>query len=88
MMSIQLMPLIPSLAALAVMLGTLGRVAGEPGTTLRAAFVDDFLIVPDRRATHVCNAPSPAATSSLEIGRLVAEQVPDVTPERVPSCSI
>jgi hypothetical protein len=24
----------------------------------------------------VCNAPSPAATASLEIGRMIAEQIP------------
>ena len=39
------------------------------------AMVDDFLIVEDERAVHVNNAPSPAATASLEIGRLVAEKV-------------
>jgi len=38
--------------------------------------VDDFLIVPGRNALHVCNAPSPAATASLEIGRTIASQVP------------
>jgi L-2-hydroxyglutarate oxidase len=36
--------------------------------------VDDFLIVASDHAVHVCNAPSPAATSSLEIGRVVAER--------------
>jgi (S)-2-hydroxyglutarate dehydrogenase len=41
--------------------------------------VDDFLIVPGRNSLHVCNAPSPAATASLEIGRHVADQVPEVT---------
>ncbi len=39
--------------------------------------VDDFLIVQGERATHVCNAPSPAATASLEIARHVVSQVPD-----------
>jgi L-2-hydroxyglutarate oxidase len=34
--------------------------------------VDDFLIVEQQGAVHVCNAPSPAATASLEIGRVVA----------------
>ena len=38
--------------------------------------VDDFLIVPSPRALHVVNAPSPAATASLEIGRYVAAQLP------------
>jgi (S)-2-hydroxyglutarate dehydrogenase len=38
--------------------------------------VDDFLIVRSSSTMHVCNAPSPAATASLEIGRVVAEQIP------------
>lgn len=38
--------------------------------------VDDFLIVNGGNSVHVCNAPSPAATSSLEIGKAIAEQVP------------
>jgi L-2-hydroxyglutarate oxidase len=25
---------------------------------------------------HVCNAPSPAATASLEIGQAIVEQIP------------
>ena len=36
---------------------------------------DDFVIVPGPRSLHVCNAPSPAATASLEIGRTIAERV-------------
>lgn len=39
--------------------------------------VDDFLIVKGHNAVHVCNAPSPAATSSLEIGKAVVEQIPE-----------
>ncbi len=38
--------------------------------------VDDFLILEGPQATHVCNAPSPAATASLEIGRAIVERVP------------
>lgn len=38
--------------------------------------VDDFLIVRGERSVHVCNAPSPAATASIPIGRAVAEQLP------------
>jgi len=38
--------------------------------------VDDFLIVRGPRSLHVCNAPSPAATASIEIGQAVAAQVP------------
>jgi L-2-hydroxyglutarate oxidase len=40
--------------------------------------VDDFLIVKGKNSIHVCNAPSPAATASLEIGRFIANQVPKV----------
>jgi len=38
--------------------------------------VDDFLMITDRYSTHVCNAPSPAATASIAIGRAIANQVP------------
>jgi (S)-2-hydroxyglutarate dehydrogenase len=37
--------------------------------------VDDFLIVESERMVHVCNAPSPAATSSLNIGKLITEKL-------------
>jgi L-2-hydroxyglutarate oxidase len=40
--------------------------------------VDDFLIREGARAVHVLNAPSPAATASLPIGREVARRVLDV----------
>jgi len=40
--------------------------------------VDDFLILRERNTIHVCNAPSPAATASLEIGKAIAEQVPEL----------
>ena len=39
---------------------------------------DDFLFVPGRNQLHVCNAPSPAATASLEIGAEIARQIPPV----------
>jgi L-2-hydroxyglutarate oxidase len=39
--------------------------------------VDDFLIVKGPCAIHVCNAPSPAATASLEIGRVIANNIPE-----------
>jgi L-2-hydroxyglutarate oxidase len=39
------------------------------------ALVDDFLLVRTQNALHVCNAPSPAATASLEIGTAVAAEV-------------
>jgi len=37
--------------------------------------VDDFLIVNQGRQVHVLNAPSPAATSSLEIARHIVASV-------------
>lgn len=40
--------------------------------------VDDFLIIPGPRTIHVCNAPSPAATASLEIGKEISSRVPPV----------
>jgi len=40
--------------------------------------VDDFLIVESDHATHVCNAPSPAATASLEIARHIASRIPEL----------
>jgi L-2-hydroxyglutarate oxidase LhgO len=36
--------------------------------------VDDFLLAEGPRSLHVVNAPSPAATSSLAIGRLIADR--------------
>jgi L-2-hydroxyglutarate oxidase len=39
--------------------------------------VDDFLLVHDRNAIHVINAPSPAATASIEIGRTIVDLIPD-----------
>jgi len=37
--------------------------------------LDDFAILESERAINVCNAPSPAATSSLSIGQTVSEKV-------------
>ncbi len=39
--------------------------------------VDDFLIIQGKNSVHVCNAPSPAATSSLEIGKAIAAAIPE-----------
>ncbi|WP_066073562.1 L-2-hydroxyglutarate oxidase [Neobacillus soli] len=38
--------------------------------------VDDFHIIQGKRTIHVCNAPSPAATASIEIGREVVNRIP------------
>jgi len=37
--------------------------------------VDDFHIVQLNRALHICNAPSPAATASIEIGKYIASKI-------------
>jgi L-2-hydroxyglutarate oxidase len=37
--------------------------------------VDDFLIVKGKGTLHVCNAPSPAATAALEIGKSIVSQL-------------
>jgi L-2-hydroxyglutarate oxidase len=56
-------------------------VQGEAGVRAQAlrpdgGLVDDFLIIQGPNSVHVCNAPSPAATASLEIGRFIAERLP------------
>ena len=51
----------------------------EGGSGVRAqacdrdgGLVDDFLILEENQVVNVCNAPSPAATSSLAIGETVS----------------
>ncbi|MGM7636835.1 L-2-hydroxyglutarate oxidase [Bacillus sp. Hm123] len=39
------------------------------------SMVDDFYMIPGERSIHVCNAPSPAATASIEIGKEVVKQI-------------
>ncbi|MEL7074843.1 MAG: L-2-hydroxyglutarate oxidase [Cyanobacteria bacterium J06582_2] len=39
------------------------------------SMVDDFLFIKRDRALHVCNAPSPAATASIEIGKEIVAQL-------------
>jgi (S)-2-hydroxyglutarate dehydrogenase len=50
--------------------------AGVRAQALRrdGQLVDDFVFSATERALHVRNAPSPAATSSLAIGRYVVEE--------------
>jgi L-2-hydroxyglutarate oxidase len=45
--------------------------AVDPGGGL----VDDFLVVEGDRVVNVCNAPSPAATASLQIGATVVDRL-------------
>ncbi len=37
--------------------------------------VHDFLFAETPRMVHVCNAPSPAATSAIPIGQMIAEKI-------------
>lgn len=55
------------------------RFAGIRAQAVRrdGSMVEDFLIERTRRQLHVCNAPSPAATSAIPIGRMIAEQLAD-----------
>lgn len=39
------------------------------------SLVDDFFIVPSKRSIHVLNAPSPAATASIEIGKEIVKKM-------------
>jgi (S)-2-hydroxyglutarate dehydrogenase len=55
-------------------------VAGAAGVRAQACdreggLLDDFAIYENQQAINVCNAPSPAATSSLSIGQTVSELV-------------
>ncbi len=51
--------------------------AGVRAQALRrdGSLVDDFLIQETERVINVCNAPSPAATASLNIGRTIVEKL-------------
>ncbi len=46
--------------------------------TRDGTMIHDFLIKSSKRALHVCNAPSPAATSAMPIGRHIVEQANDM----------
>jgi (S)-2-hydroxyglutarate dehydrogenase len=55
-------------------------VAGPAGIRAQAVardgtLVDDFVVSRSERALHVRNAPSPAATSSLPLARLIADEL-------------
>jgi (S)-2-hydroxyglutarate dehydrogenase len=58
--------------------------AGPAGIRAQAvardgSLVDDFVVHRTERAVHVRNAPSPAATSSLALARLIADQADAVS---------
>jgi (S)-2-hydroxyglutarate dehydrogenase len=43
--------------------------------TRDGVLVHDFLFMSTERSLHVCNAPSPAATSAIPIGEMIAVRV-------------
>ena len=43
--------------------------------TRDGTLVHDFLFLESARMLHVCNAPSPAATSAIPIGRMIADRL-------------
>ncbi|MDQ0216026.1 L-2-hydroxyglutarate oxidase [Oikeobacillus pervagus] len=51
--------------------------AGVRAQALRddGQLVDDFHMIPGKSSIHICNAPSPAATASLEIGKEIVKQI-------------
>lgn len=54
-------------------------IAGPSGVRAQAlkadgGLVDDFHIIHGKNSVHVCNAPSPAATASIEIGKTIVEK--------------
>lgn len=72
-----LQKLVPSIRARDVVPGG----AGVRAQAVRAdgTMVDDFLILRTGAVTHVCNAPSPAATASLAIGERIAAEATGAT---------
>lgn len=42
---------------------------------ISGGFLDDFYFVENKNVVHVCNAPSPAATSSLAIGETISNKL-------------
>ncbi len=55
---------------------------GTPGAGIRAqavladgTLVHDFLFLDSPRQLHVCNAPSPAATSAMPIARMIVDRI-------------
>lgn len=51
--------------------------AGVRAQALNAdgTLVDDFMIIKGNKSLHVCNAPSPAATASIEIGKEIVRRL-------------
>ena len=71
--------LVPGITASELVRASAGVRAQAVGTD--GALLDDFVVQAGLRQVHVLNAPSPAATSALEIARHVAARLPEVIPE-------
>ena len=73
-----------SLARLVPEIGQADLIPAGAGVRAQAilrngSLVDDFLIERAPRQVHVLNAPSPAATAALEIGRHLADALEETT---------
>ena len=68
--------LVPSLKPGDLIRGPAGVRAQAVGAD--GKLVDDFVVHLTERAIHVRNAPSPAATSSLALARLIVDRMADL----------
>lgn len=66
----ELVPALPDDSLVPAPAGVRAQALRRDGT-----MVDDFAYVRAARQIHVLNAPSPAATAALEIGRVIADEV-------------
>ena len=66
----RLVPEIRKEHLVAVPAGVRAQAVGRDGS-----MVDDFLILEKGKVINVCNAPSPAATASLNIGKAISERI-------------
>lgn len=65
--------LIPEIEASDLVVG--GSGVRAQACDIKGGLLDDFFIFEEKNIFHVCNAPSPAATSSLAIGDYIANKV-------------
>ena len=71
-----LQELIPEITADDLVTGPAGVRA--QGLKSDGGLVDDFHVIVGKRSVHVCNAPSPAATASIEIGKSIVARIPEL----------
>jgi (S)-2-hydroxyglutarate dehydrogenase len=69
-------PLVPELTPADLLPGPVGVRA--QAVDRHGLLVDDFVVHRTDRAVHLRNAPSPAATASLSLARLIADHVDDI----------